>query len=76
MNFFVDMFHIRSHPSSWELEVFRSLGQRGHGSFSVRCSGGFGRSSSWVTLRAPWRFAVPTQSEPVSPPPMTTTFLS
>ena len=31
--------------------------------------------SSWVTLRQPWRSAVPTQSVPVSPPPMTTTSL-
>lgn len=31
--------------------------------------------SSWVTDRAPWRWAVPTQSAPVSPPPMTTTCL-
>ena len=29
--------------------------------------------SSWRTLRAPWRIAVPTQSVPVSPPPMTMT---
>ena len=28
-----------------------------------------------MTERAPWRFDVPTQSEPVSPPPMTTTCL-
>ena len=31
--------------------------------------------SSWVTEAAPWRWAVPTQSAPVSPPPMTTTCL-
>ena len=31
--------------------------------------------SSWVTEAAPWRFEVPTQSEPVSPPPITTTCL-
>jgi hypothetical protein len=31
--------------------------------------------SSCVTDSAPWRKAVPTQSEAVSPPPMTTTFL-
>src|SRR5450759_5600829 len=29
--------------------------------------------SSWRTLFAPWRIAVPTQSVPVSPPPTTTT---
>ena len=31
--------------------------------------------SIWVMLLAPWRTAVPTQSEPVSPPPITTTCL-
>src|SRR3546814_9865532 len=31
--------------------------------------------SSWVTDAAPWRFEVPTQSDPVSPPPITTTCL-
>jgi hypothetical protein len=31
--------------------------------------------SSWVTESAPWRFEVPMQSEPVSPPPITTTCL-
>ena len=39
------------------------------------CSGGIGMSSNWVTLFAPWRLLVPTQSLPVSPPPMTTTCL-
>ena len=34
-----------------------------------------GMISIWVTEAAPWRFEVPTQSEPVSPPPMTTTCL-
>ena len=34
-----------------------------------------GVMSSWVTLKAPWRKAVPMQSDAVSPPPMTTTFL-
>ena len=40
-----------------------------------RCSGGCGMISSWVTEAAPWRFEVPMQSEPVSPPPITTTCL-
>ena len=40
-----------------------------------RFSGGCGMISSWVTEAAPWRFEVPTQSEPVSPPPITTTCL-
>ncbi len=31
--------------------------------------------SIWVTESAPWRFDVPMQSEPVSPPPTTTTCL-
>ena len=31
--------------------------------------------SSWVTLLQPWRNDVPTQSVPVSPPPITTTAL-
>ncbi len=32
-------------------------------------------TSNWVTLTAPWRVLVPTQSLPVSPPPITTTCL-
>ena len=31
--------------------------------------------SKLVTDTAPWRIEVPMQSEPVSPPPITTTFL-
>ena len=34
-----------------------------------------GMISSWVIEAAPWRFEVPMQSEPVSPPPITTTCL-
>ena len=34
-----------------------------------------GINSNWVTLAAPWRLLVPTQSEPVSPPPITMTCL-
>ena len=34
-----------------------------------------GSSSNWVTEAAPCRFEVPTQSDPVSPPPMMTTCL-
>ena len=41
-----------------------------------RLSGGRGRISSWVKLLQPWRIDVPTQSVPVSPPPMTITCLS
>ena len=47
----------------------------GQGVWSVRPSGGLGMISICVTERAPWRIEVPTQSEPVSPPPMTTTSL-
>ena len=38
-------------------------------------TGGCGITSNWVTLTAPWRLLVPTQSEPVSPPPITMTCL-
>ena len=38
-------------------------------------SGGRCMISSWVTDSAPWRTEVPMQSDPVSPPPMTTTCL-
>ena len=41
----------------------------------VLVSGGFGISSNWVTCSAPCLLEVPTQSLPVSPPPITTTFL-
>ena len=37
--------------------------------------GGVGIISSWVTLSAPCRIDVPMQSDPVSPPPITTTCL-
>ncbi len=39
-------------------------------------AGGRGRISTWTRLRQPWRMEVPTQSVPVSPPPMTITSLS
>ena len=42
---------------------------------AVRARGGWGIISSWVTLFAPRRRAVATQSLPVSPPPTTSTFL-
>ena len=50
-------------------------GQSGQVSALFSFSGGFGMISSWVTEAAPWRFEVPMQSEPVSPPPITTTCL-
>jgi hypothetical protein len=43
---------------------------------SGREAGGSGSSSSWTTEAAPSRIELPTQSAPVSPPPMTMTFLS
>ena len=39
------------------------------------CSGGGGMISKLVTDKAPCRIDVPMQSDPVSPPPMTMTFL-
>jgi len=38
-------------------------------------SGGIGSTSNCAIDLAPWRLDVPTQSEPVSPPPMITTCL-
>ena len=52
-------------------------GHCGHGvRSSGRFGGGSGSSSSWVIERAPSRRALPTQSAPVSPPPITTTSAS
>src|SRR5690606_4249504 len=65
----------RSQPSSCEDEVRSFRGQYGHTSGLSSDSGGWGISSNWVTEAAPWRLLVPTQSEPVSPPPITTTCL-
>ena len=65
----------RSPPSSCELEVRNTIGHCGHGLSLARVSGGAGISSICVTCAAPWRCAVPTQSEPVSPPPRMTTRL-
>ena len=51
-------------------------GQNWHAVVSpARFPGGAGKSSICRTLAAPWRWAVPTQSEPVSPPPRTITCL-
>ena len=65
----------RAQPSSCDDEVRSLIGQYGHTSGLFSVSGGCGSSSNWVTDAAPWRFDVPTQSEPVSPPPITTTCL-
>ena len=62
-------------PSSWLDEVRSLSGQWGQVSALFSFSGGVGMISSWVTETAPWRKAVPMQSEPVSPPPITTTCL-
>ena len=67
----------RGAPSSWELEVRRMFGHAGQLGFHCSFhSGGRGMISNWCTSRAPMRIAVPTQSDPVSPPPMTRTILS
>ena len=47
----------------------------GHVSDLSSCSGGIGIISSCVTDSAPCLIEVPIQSEPVSPPPITITFL-
>ena len=65
----------RSQPSSWLDDVRSLIGQLGQVSPLFSCTGGNGRISSCVTDAAPWRIEVPTQSDPVSPPPITTTFL-
>ena len=65
----------RSAPSSWLEEVRSFTGQFGQFSILSSILGGVGMISSCVTLSAPWRIEVPMQSEPVSPPPMTTTCL-
>ena len=41
----------------------------------MHVEGGAGMISKLVTESAPWRIEVPMQSEPVSPPPSTTTCL-
>ena len=75
MNFCVITAKSRSAPSSWLDEVRSLSGQFGQVSSLFSFSGGFGMISKLVTLSAPWRIAVPMQSEPVSPPPITTTCL-
>ena len=65
-------FQRRMHPSSWLLLVFSTCGYRGQGVVGLCPTGGWGMISICVTLAA---LAVPTQSLPVSPPPMTRIFL-
>ena len=74
-NSLVETANSRAAPSSWLDEVRSLIGQYGHTSGLFSCSGGMGITSNCVTLLAPWRLLVPTQSLPVSPPPMTMTCL-
>ena len=53
----------------------RPCGHCGQGLSAARSSGGRGRISNCTRLLQPWRSDVPTQSVPVSPPPMTITSL-
>ena len=72
---FVVTAQSRSQPSSCDDDVRSLIGQFGHTSGLFSDSGGCGSSSNCVIDAAPWRLDVPTQSEPVSPPPMMTTCL-
>ena len=68
------IFQRRTQPSSCEEVVLRVRGHSGQGFFgSSGPATGFGMISICVTLRAPCRWAVPIQSLPVSPPPITKT---
>ena len=70
------MFQRRSQPSSWEEEVLSVRGQAGQGfAGSSGPTGGLGMISICITDLQPWRCAVPMQSDPVSPPPITSTCL-
>ena len=75
MNVIVPTEKSRSAPSSWLDEVRSFSGQSGQVSSLFSFSGGCGMISNLVTDSAPWRIEVPMQSEPVSPPPITTTCL-
>ena len=66
----------RAAPSAWLDEVRSLSGQFGQVSALFSFSGGMGMISSCATETAPWRKDVPMQSDPVSPPPITTTCLS
>ena len=72
----VEIAKSRSPPSLSAYEVRSFIGQRGHGvTSSGRARGGSPSSSICVTDAAPSRWALPTQSAPVSPPPITITCL-
>ena len=62
--------------SAWPYSVRKITGQVGQGLCAARVAGGCGNSSKFTRLLQPWRSAVPMQSVPVSPPPITITSLS
>ena len=62
-------------PSSCAEETRKTFDHCGQGFVGVRLSGGRGTISNWWTLAQPWRWTVPRQSAPVSPPPMMMTCL-
>src|SRR5690606_17135303 len=72
----VEILKKRSAPSLWEELVLNLIGQNGHGWSLGRSRLGFPKISKLETDLAPCLKEVPIQSDPVSPPPMTTTFLS
>src|SRR6266849_8553322 len=74
-NLCVSTANSRLAPSAWLEEVRIFKGQFGQLSPLFSRSGGAGMISSCVTESAPCRNDVPMQSEPVSPPPITTTCL-
>ena len=67
--------YIRSPPSSCAELTSKTVGSIGHGWCSGRDVAGCMPIARFVTLSAPWRCAVPMQSAPVSPPPITMTCL-
>src|SRR3982075_2132319 len=74
-NFCVSTANSRLAPSAWLDEVRIFKGQFGQVTPLFSCSGGGGMISSCVTDSAPCRNDLPMQSDPVSPPPITTTCL-
>ena len=75
INSFVKIDHCLLLPSSWDELVLSVNGQYGQGFSSVRSLLGFGKISKFTTDFAPCLLDVPIQSDPVSPPPITITFL-
>jgi len=64
------MAYSRIPPSSCAEETRKTFDHWGQGFVGVRLSGGRGTISNWWTLAQPWRWTVPRQSAPVSPPPI------